>query len=739
MFESRNRPFAPALAAMLAGIALAGCHASSEGPESPPPPTELAIANFKLDLATSTLVVPYPFDIYFAIPGAPVDGTLNLPTVPWRNAAMQAALNSQDGWSTTSSLDTSFTLPLDPASIGASSVKIIKLWLNPSTKAPVNPADPTQLAFLPSGATSPVAGLLTYGTDFTADVSPDIDSGGKILRITPLKPFAFSSGPAVNNSGPNAGKILNVGYLVVLTNGLKATTGEAMGPDTLYANIKAAPADCSTFTDTTLRQVCQLFKAHLGIAQATGTSAANVVLSWSFSTQSIDDTLKVISLTAAPQQTLIVPTGLTTKMANASLQGKANIYVGSTKLPYYLTPAATPSDKAVLTGFWSAATGPTVPGLDPASRNLTMFNPVPAKVADVTVPLLVTIPNATSACPYVYPVSAPPGGWPVAIVQHGITRNRSDALAMSDGFADACFIVAAIDLPLHGITDTASPLYCTPAKPQCIGATERTFNVDLVNNTSGAAVSDGVIDASGTHMINLTSPRTGRDNLRQGEADLITLTKSVQSLAVAPGTPLPAGPVGVNPTRVSYVGQSLGAIVGGGFVHFAADLATVTLESPGGVITKLLLDSATFGPRISGGVAASAVRDSYSYNLFFRDFQAVIDSGDPINHIKDAAAMHPVHMIKIVNDAVVPNNSTDRLIAAGGLTKLKTLGPNAVGPGAGAYAFFTQGAHGSMFSPTPSLAATIEMQSQAIKFAATAVAPGGPFVYLTDPTVLDLN
>lgn len=737
MFESRNRPFAPALAAALAGIALAGCHASSEGPESPPPPVEEAIAKF--NIATGSL--PYPIDLYFApSAAAPLpDGTLNLPTVPWRNAAMQAALNSQDGWSTTASLDASFTLPLDAASIGASSVKIIKLWLNPSTKAPVNPADAAQLAFLPSGATSPVAGVLTYGTDFTADVSPDIDSGGKILRITPLKPFAFSSGPAVNNAGPNAGKILNVGYLVVLTNGLKATNGEAMAPDTLYAAIKAAPADCSTFTDPTQKQVCQLFKAHLGIAQATGTSAANVVLSWSFSTQSIDDSLNVISLTAAPQQTLVVPTGLTTKQANASLQGKANIYVGSTKLPYYLTPAASTSDKAVLTGFWSAAAAPNPAlGLDPASRNLTMFNPAPAKVADVTVPLLVTIPNATSACPYIYPVSAPPGGWPVAIVQHGITRNRSDALAMSDGFADACFIVASIDLPLHGITDKTSPLYCDATKPQCIGATERTFNVDLVN-AAGAATPDGVTDPSGTHFINLTSPRTGRDNLRQGEADLIVFTKSVQALAIAPGTPLPAGPVGVNPTRVSFAGQSLGAIVGGSHVHFANDLATVTLEEPGGVITKLLLDSATFGPRISGAVSASAVRDSYSYNLFFRDFQAVVDSGDPINHIKDAVTMHPVHVIKVLNDAVVPNSSTDRLIAAGGLNKLKTLGPNAVGPGNGGYAFFTKGAHGSMFDPTASLAATIEMQSQAIKFAATAVAPGGPFVYLTDPTVLDLN
>ena len=40
-------------------------------------------------------------------------------------------------------------------------------------------------------------------------MSPDVDSGGKFLRITPLKPLEFSKGPAVNNGGPNAGKILN--------------------------------------------------------------------------------------------------------------------------------------------------------------------------------------------------------------------------------------------------------------------------------------------------------------------------------------------------------------------------------------------------------------------------------------------------------------------------------------------------------------------------------------------------
>jgi len=41
-----------------------------------------------------------------------------------------------------------------------------------------------------------------------------------------------------------------------------------MGADTLYASFKSAPADCSTITDATLNRLCQLTKAHLGIAQA---------------------------------------------------------------------------------------------------------------------------------------------------------------------------------------------------------------------------------------------------------------------------------------------------------------------------------------------------------------------------------------------------------------------------------------------------------------------------------------
>jgi len=735
MLEFKTRLVTPALL-LLAGIALLGCSPTQEGKKYPVAATTAAIANF--DLTTGKL--PYPWDAFFA---GSTDGTLRIPAAAAAIHQFQSSLNQLDGWSTSATVDTSFTLPIDPTTINANTVKIIKLWVDPATKAPTTnpaylPGTPPAIPQLPF-----VDRVLTYGVDYTADVSPDFDSGGKYLRITPLKPFHYSSGPAYN-SGVNAGKILNANYVVLLTNGLHSTDGKTYQPDALYAGIQAAPANCSTITDPTAQQICLLTKAHLGIAGGLfGASfPASVVLSWSFSTQSVDDTLAYLSaVTAASpaQPALIVPTGLTTKNLSASLAGHADVYVGSTKLPYFQTPAANNHDTSILTKHWTAAGAPPAP-FDPTSRNVTMFNPVPLKVADVTVPLIVSVPNANSACP-----AKPANGWPVVIVQHGVTGNRSQAMAVADAFADACFVVAAIDLPLHGITDATKPewaLHCTPAVPQCLGATERTFDVDLVNNSTGAPGPDGKIDPSGgfagTTFFYLGSPLTARDNFRQAESDLITFTKAVTGLAIA--APTGVTPIGVDPTRVSFVGLSLGAIVGGSHTEFAgAGTRTSTLAVPGGTIMQLLKDSASFGPIVNALLGGSVAPNSYAYNLTLRDLQAIIDAGDPINHIADAALHVPTHIIKVLNDQVVPNNATDRLILQGGLTKLKTAGPHAVTAGAGAYTFFSKGSHGSLFDPTASLAATVEMQKESVLFAASAVQPGGPFVVLTDLSVIDTN
>lgn len=714
MVDAKRWLIAPALAAVV-GIALSGCEASQDGEykDFPKPAPGTFTALFAPTAAIP--VLPFPTDLFY---NGTTDGTLNIPATYSPMTLTAAALNTLDGWGTSSSMITRFSQPINPLSLGGSSVRIVELYLSNSTKAPAQGAE------LPPGVTSPVRRVLAPGADYVSSVSTAVDSNGQTLEITPAKPLTPSTGTT------------NIGYLVLVTNGVKDVNNNPAQPSADYAAIKAAPADCSTITNATLNALCRLTKAHLAIGQAVGVNPADVVMSWSFSTQSIDDPLKALALTVPAQPIGVQATGLTTQQANPALQGKANLYVGTTVVPYYQKKPANVNDASILTSFWVSATPPP-PAFFPnatAPYFITRFNPIPvAQGGNTTIPLLVTVPNASAnaangGC------TKPAAGWPVAIVQHGLGGNRTQALAMADGFADACFVVAAIDLPLHGITDTANPFYQAP--------NERTFNVDFVNNTTGATGPDGRIDASGTHALPtiLSSPPTARDSLRQGQADIGVLTKSLANLDLTGDNVSD-----IDPARIHYVGLSLGGIVGAAQARYNPGVQTVTVSVPGGVISKLVLDSATFGATIRAGLlssfsknpaSASFPDNGASFQQFFREVQTIIDPADPFNQVCACAGTKPLFLQKVRGDTVVPNNSTDRLITAANMTKLRS-GVNAVTAGQPVYLTMTAGSHGSLFDPTTSLPATVEMQSQVIRFAASANQAGGPFVVITNPAIVE--
>jgi pimeloyl-ACP methyl ester carboxylesterase len=635
-------------------------------------------------------ILPYPTDLYFA---GSTDGTLNIQPP---NALMpnQAAVNSLDGFSTTAVIRARFGGPLNPASLTAQSVIILQVTIDNTTKA-----------------TTGVVKPLIYGVDYTTGVGPEAGVGSTILEIRPTHPLVPSTG------------LTNNGYLVLLTKAITDATGNAATADTDYANIKAALPTCSTITDTSLHGICQLTGAHLQIAQAIGLNPANVVLSFSFSTESIADTLAVIEKTATPQPLTVHSTGLTTAQADPRLSGHATIYVGTLTIPYYL------SRTAPLTGYWQG--NPSA--LDASSRFLTRFNPVPVPTETLQIPVIVTVPNVNSAAG----PAKPAGGWPALIFQHGITRNRTDMLAVADSFADSGFVVVSIDLPLHGLTDPKSPLYASGANPlyaglglPAAGSIERTFDLDVVNNTTGAPGPDGLIDGSGTSFINLTSVLTTRDNLREGAADLITLARSLPNINLGNN---PAGDI--NPAGIHFLGHSLGGIVGAIYLGVASktEVSTATLAMPGGGLANLLRDSPTFGPRIVAGLQAQGLMQGTTlFEQFLRDAQTVVDAGDPLNYIAAAATSHPIHLLQIVGstasppDQVVPNSATQRLIDAAALVKI----PAPAAPGAvfnpngfRAYVNFVIGDHGTIIDPTASLAATTEMQGEAITFTGAPVPP----------------
>lgn len=725
----------------LIGLLLQGCFSDSAsdgqdsiGPTDPTsgngaPTTPPAAVGFKAQFQPLNGIFPYPNDLYFS---GSTDGTLNLPANPFQPTI--ATINALDGYSTNAYASVRFAGgSINPATLTAANVRVIRLTLDNATKGPLLP--PAAGALLPAP--------LIPGTDFSATVSTEAGSAGATLIIRPLRPLQASTGSQ------------NIGYLVLLTNGILSTTGVAANPDNDYRLVRdqaiteiqagATTPTCTPITNTTLRNICRLTFGHLRIGAAvpfpSQLNPANVIVSFSFSTQSTADSLGALAqvIAASPPPALaVVATGLTTSAVNTALPGIANIHVGTLRTPYYLSAPSTANPIAPVNRFWTAAGASPAPGIDPASRNLTRFNPVPAKTADLDIPIFVTVPNAGAGPGGVRPVN----GWPVAIFQHGLTRNRVDAVAIADAFAQAGFVVVSIDLPLHGVGPTS------PAAAFRQVGRERTFDLDVSNNTSLSPGADGVIDGSGQNFVNLSSLLTTRDNLRQGSVDLLALTRALPTLELT-GDMTPD----IDGARVHFVGHSLGSIVGATYARFGANTRTASLLMTGGGVAQTIVDSPAFGPAINAGLAAQGLLPNTTlYNQFLRDAQTAADAGDPLNYFSSLLAAKPVHVVQVIGspptwqpDLVVPNSSTQRMIVAGGtlLRRVSAAGPNSTAAGDGGYVNYIFGHHGSIIDPscsTPAVgpdparcvAVTTEMQRQTVAFAAL----DGAAIVITDPSVV---
>ena len=701
-------------------------------------------------------IFPYPNDLYFA---GSTDGSLNIQPASALQPN-QAAINALDGFSTNASIRERFAGAIDAASLATpGAVVVAHIKTNNLTKAPVSP--------LAGGILVPlvgcVAGAACTGADYSVGVAADDPT---ILEIIPLHPLAASTcipvPPATTSPCAAANGGSGEGYVVLLT---KAITvgGKAAVADADYASIQAAlagGATCPGITDATLNAICQLTGAHLALGQALGVNPANVIVSFSFSTESTVDSLLALTQPAlTPPQTLkLNATGLPTSAANPLLPGHANLYVGVLTIPYYLS-ATQP-----LTGFWqaSAASAP-----DQTSTNVTRFNPVPVATKMLQIPVLATVPNAKSLAV----MAGATGPWPVVIFQHGITRSREDMLGVADSFADAGFAVVAVDLPLHGVTSATDPLYASSQNPLYAGlglpasqtSIERTFDLKTLGGAGP--------DPSGTSYINLASVLTQRDNLREGAADLITLERSIPGAQVANAGNASIFAAG----HTHYLGHSQGAIVGIVFLGVvqSAEVSTGTLAMPGGNITQLILNSPSFAGQINAGLEAQGlIPGTTLYAQFIRDTQTAIDAGDPVNYIAQTVALHPIHLLEVVGsaappagcgpgamqmpgcpDQVVPNSATAALItasaygpggAATALTRI-TAGQAPLVTSAGGirgYVQFTEGDHGSIIDDVVP-AVTQEMQVEAISFVGSPIPPvvnapttPGTTLVLANPAVI---
>lgn len=434
-----------------------------------------------------------------------------------------------------------------------------------------------------------------------------------------------------------------------------------------------------------------------------------------------------------------------------------------------------------------AASGGTLLDLDLTNlgitdlRHLTRYSPIPARKgrnADGTETLQVqiTVPDPSvvavlAANPEsgLTPIAKPESGWPVVILQHGITSKKEDMLAIVGALSVAGFATVAIDHPLHA---------------------SRGFEIDgqIINTSNG-------FDGRTTDYLNLASLLTARDNTRQSIVDTMGLRLGLNAVVDLTG-----GSVDLDPNNVSFVGVSLGSItgigtlamsnasLGGALADFDSmyEFKAAVLSVPGGGVPAFLLESASFGPLVKASLLAGASADFQAFlgnyavtnqlpveqalipaylafdallsdaqraeiNTLFGDFvyaaQTTYDSADPNNFAALLGSNTPVLLHEVVGggtnddgstglpDQVIPNNTLTSPSFAGTDPLARFIGLQQVSSsteGSGLVRF-TAGSHSSIGSPATSLATTTEMQRQMVAF----LASGGNNIVITDTSVVE--
>lgn len=704
------------LGSLVSAFVLAACGGSStvdratpQNPATNPggdPVTAVLTAQFD----PSNGVLPFPNNLLLSGSG---DLTLNPPVADPTNFGDPAvALSALDGFSTVAPWSFSFDRPIDPSTVvPGSSVRMFEV----------------QLVF-GTIAVQSIKRELTPGAEYVA-----VASGPTSVAIVPTQPLQEMTA-----------------YMAVVTNGITDQSGNAATPSQTYFLTKRTTplvdaAGVSTepllpnASARALEPLRQLVNAQEFAAASKGINRDDIVLSFTATTQAVTPVLNVIrsQATATTSQIAQACPAPSVCLTTASVlpagasPGIADIYIGVTQVPYYLGVPSQTKPTAPLTDFWKAAPGGYVPpfsglGLDPTSTNVTVANPIPVKTADQMVPVMITVPNASSG--RIKPVA----GWPVVIFQHGITGNRTQALALADTMASIGYAVVSIDKPLHGISDPTNPFYIKNS-PFGAVASERTFDLDFQNNQTGATGPDGIIDSSGAWFVNLGSLLTARDNLRQAQADLSVLALNIPRMDIN-GDGLPD----FDGSNINFVGLSLGAMNGIPFLAVEPTVSNAILSVPGGGIAQLLSASQSFGPVIRAGLQAAGVApDSADYNQFLLIAQTVLDSADPINWGALTAETNSVLLQQVKDDTVVPNAvataplaGTEPLIRVMGLDAITQTTSAAAGI-RGAVRMI-QGGHGSLLDPSAGPTVTAEMQGQA----GSMIATGGTTVVIGNSSLI---
>ncbi|HTV19700.1 MAG TPA: hypothetical protein VMG12_13540 [Polyangiaceae bacterium] len=291
----------------------------------------------------------------------------------------------------------------------------------------------------------------------------------------------------------------------------------------------------------------------------------------------------------------------------------------------------------------------------------------PARVCQRQLPVVAVVPLAPP----------PASGYPTLIFAHGIGRSKEDLLPLAGTLAAAGIASVAVDALDHGVRAVQ---ISTDAAAGCDGAGEGRPCTDVFGPTCAPQCYAPLLSSN----LGVT-----RDHLRQTVLDHMALARALAECA-EPGA---CGTLQVDPSRIGFIGQSLGSLIGGVSVAVTPDVSAGVLNVGGADWLQVLTETQTLGIRcplvdalIAGGVIegqpwnlganpdATCAGDAWKTTPGFLNFASaarwILDPVDGVNFAREyAVAGAPAVLIgEVVDDPVVPNAATATFAEALGLT-----------------------------------------------------------------------
>jgi dienelactone hydrolase len=218
---------------------------------------------------------------------------------------------------------------------------------------------------------------------------------------------------------------------------------------------------------------------------------------------------------------------------------------------------------------------------------------------------------------------------PIAILQHGLGGDKDAMVWMARALVDAGYAVVAINAVAHG------------DRPHEGSPTTAFFGIDFDRWHVEAA----------------------RDNIRQTAIDHMGLLEALSQQAF--------DGFSIDFSNRSYVGQSLGAIIGANSCALNPSLDRCVLNVPGGRLVEIIRANTGYAALLN--IFFELPKQERELELFSALAQGIVDEGDPAimaPRILSESPARPVLVQEATEDETIPNQTTEVMARSMGIPLL---------------------------------------------------------------------